>query len=58
MRKRGTYSKDLKKEIKLRIDEATFKKITEISEEKGETKSRIMREVINNGLINLQNKHI
>lgn len=39
MRRRGTYSKDLKKEIKLRIDEATFKKITEISEEKGETKS-------------------
>jgi len=42
--KRGTYAKDLIKQIKLRIDVDTFRKITNLSEKTEKTKSWIMRE--------------
>jgi predicted DNA-binding protein len=50
--KRGTYAKDLVKQIKVRIDEETLRKITQISDKEEKTKSWILREVISNGLTN------
>lgn len=53
--KRGTYAKDLIKQIKLRIDVDTFRKITNLSEKTEKTKSWIMREAITNGLSKSRN---
>jgi predicted DNA-binding protein len=50
MKRSTTYSKDLKKQIKLRIDEKTFRKITQLSEEAEKNKSWFLRDLINNSL--------
>ena len=55
--KRGTYAKDLVKQIKVRIDEETLRKITQISDKEEKTKSWILREVISNGLTNRFKPH-
>jgi predicted DNA-binding protein len=47
---RRTYAKNLQKQIKVRIDEVTFNKITELSEKTGKTKSLFLRDLISNGL--------
>jgi predicted DNA-binding protein len=57
MRRRGTYAKNLVKQIKVRIDETTFKQITQISDKKEKTKSWIMRDIISNGLTNRFKPH-
>jgi len=46
MIKRGTYAKDLTKELKIRINENTFKQITALSEEQEINKSLILRQII------------
>ena len=48
MARRGLYAKNLTKEVKIRINEDTFKQITELSEEKEINKSLLLREIINN----------
>ncbi len=48
-----TYAKNLQKQIKVRIGEVTFNKITEISEEAEKTKSLFLRDLISNGLSKL-----
>ena len=55
--KRGLYAKNLVKQIKVRIDETTFKQITQISDKKEKTKSWIMRDIISNGLTNRFKPH-
>lgn len=45
---RGPYSKNLTKEIKLRLDEDTLKKITETSEKQEKNISLFLREIIDN----------
>ena len=47
---RRTYAKNLQRQIKVRIDEVTFNKITELSEKTGKTKSLFLRDLIGNGL--------
>jgi len=44
--RRGTYTKDLTKELKVRINENTFKRITQLSEEQEINKSLILRQII------------
>lgn len=44
--RRGTYAKDLTKELKIRINENTFKQITQLSEEQEINKSLILRQII------------
>jgi predicted DNA-binding protein len=51
--KRGTYAKNLVKQIKLRIDEDTLRKITEISDKTEQTKSLFLRDLIITGLSKL-----
>jgi aromatic ring-opening dioxygenase catalytic subunit (LigB family) len=51
MKRSTTYSKDLTEQIKLRIDEKTFRKITQLSEEAEKNKSWFLRDLINNSLI-------
>ncbi len=51
--KRGTYVKNLNEQIKIRIDEDTLRKITEISEKKEQTKSLFPRDLISTGLSKL-----
>lgn len=53
--KRGTYAMDLKKQIKLRVDEDTFEKITNLSDKQEKNKSSLLREIISNSLGKLQN---
>jgi len=48
MIKRGTYAKDLTKELKIRINENTFKQITALSEEQEINKSFMIRQIIDN----------
>ena len=50
MKRSTTYSKDLTEQIKLRIDEKTFRKITQLSEEAEKNKSWFLRDLINNSL--------
>ena len=45
---RGLYAKNLTKEIKIRIDDDTFKQITETSEKQEKTRSLFLREIITN----------
>ena len=44
--RRGPYSLDLKKQIKVRLDDITFEKITKVSEEQERTISSILRDLI------------
>ena len=44
--RRGAYHLDLTKQLKVRIDESTFQKITGLSEEKERTKSWVVRDII------------
>jgi len=44
--RRGAYPMDLTRQIKVRIDENTFEKITQLSEQKETTKSWIVRDII------------
>lgn len=37
---------DLSKQVKFRIDESAFEKLTKLSEENGTTRSRILREML------------
>ena len=44
--RRGAYPMDLTRQLKVRIDENTFQKITRLSEEKERTISWIVRDII------------
>ena len=44
--RRGGYAMDLKKQVKVRIDEETFEKLTKLSEENQRTKAWILRDII------------
>ena len=44
--KRGAFSLDLKKQIKVRLDDITFEKLAKVSEDKERTISSILREFI------------
>jgi hypothetical protein len=49
--RRGAYPMDLTRQIKVRIDEITFDKITELSEKEEKTKSWIVRDIIVRSLL-------
>jgi predicted DNA-binding protein len=49
--RRGAYPMDLTRQIKVRIDEITFEKITQLSEQKETTKSWIVRDIIVRSLL-------
>jgi len=44
--RKGPYQLDLKKQLKVRVDEDTFDKITQLSEKVLKTKSSILRDLI------------
>ena len=44
--RRGAYPMDLTRQLKVRIDESTFEKIAQLSEEERKTKSWIVRDII------------
>jgi hypothetical protein len=44
--RRGGYPMDLTRQLKVRVDEETFEKITKLSEEKELTRSWILRDII------------
>ena len=44
--RRGPYSLDLKKQIKVRLDDISFEKLAKISEDKERTISSILRDII------------
>ena len=44
--RKGPYSLDLKKQIKVRLDDITFEKLTKVSEEQKRTISSILRDII------------
>jgi predicted DNA-binding protein len=44
--KRGGYALDLKKQIKVRIDNITFERLTQLSEENEKTISSLLRDII------------
>jgi hypothetical protein len=48
--KRGGYSMDLVKQVKVRIDEHTFKNLIKISKKKGRTISSLLRDIIESSL--------
>jgi hypothetical protein len=49
--RRGAYPMDLTRQIKVRIDEITFDKITQLSEKEEKTKSWIVRDIIVRSLL-------
>lgn len=50
LKKRGPYTLDLTKQIKVRVNEVTFKQLLKMSEETDRPISSILREVISNRL--------
>ena len=48
--KRGGYALDLKKQIKVRIDNITFEKLTQLSEETEKPISAVLRTIISKRL--------
>jgi predicted transcriptional regulator len=48
--KRGGYAMDLTQQIKVRVDDNTFKKLALLSEERKKTRSWILRDFITRGI--------
>jgi len=48
--KRGGYAMDLVKQVKVRIDEHTFKNLIKISKKKGRTISSLLRDIIESSM--------
>ena len=48
--KRGGYAMDLTQQIKVRVDDNTFKKLALLSEDRKKTRSWILRDFITRGI--------